>query len=92
MLKWSFWGLNGGLASMTAFSLVPAGFYQLYFAVKYGLWYARSPEITTGEVIRMLSWARLVPDVVFSIGAFALVLFFIRGIWLSFVKKGENKP
>ncbi|MCU0582097.1 MAG: nitric-oxide reductase large subunit [Syntrophales bacterium] len=86
-LKWSFWGLNGGLASMAVFSLIPTGFYQFYYAVKYGLWYARSPEITTGEVIRMLSWARLVPDVIFSIGAFALLLFLIRGIWLSFLKR-----
>jgi len=87
VLKWSFWGLNGGLAAMATFSLIPTGFYQFYYAVKYGLWYARSPEITTGEVIRMLSWARMVPDVIFSIGAFALLLFLIRGIWLSFLKR-----
>ena len=87
MLNWSFWGLNGGLAAMAVFSLIPAGFYQFYYAVKYGLWYARSMEITTGEVIRTLSWARLIPDVIFSIGAFALLLFLIRGIWLSFFKR-----
>jgi len=89
MLKWSFWGLNGGLVSMAVFSLIPSGFYQLYFAVKYGLWFARSPEITSGPVIRALSWARLVPDVIFSAGAIVLFVFLLRAIWLSFLKKGE---
>ncbi|MDX9787656.1 MAG: hypothetical protein RBT11_12805 [Desulfobacterales bacterium] len=89
MLKWSFWGLNGGLASMAVFSLIPSGFYQLYFAVKYGLCFARSPEITSGPVIRALSWARLVPDVIFSAGAIVLFVFLLRAIWLSFFKKDE---
>jgi nitric oxide reductase subunit B len=87
MLKWSFWGLNIGLASMMVFSLIPIGFYQFYYAVKYGLWFARSPEITSGSVIRTLSWFRLVPDVIFSAGAFLLFAFLIRAIWLSFIKK-----
>ncbi|MFZ5569659.1 MAG: nitric-oxide reductase large subunit [Thermodesulfobacteriota bacterium] len=87
MLKWSFWGLNGGLAAMAVFSLIPSGFYQFYFAVKHGLWFARSPEIASGDVIRMLSWARMVPDIIFSFGAIALFLFLLRGVWLSFLKK-----
>ncbi|RJP76976.1 MAG: nitric-oxide reductase large subunit [Desulfobacteraceae bacterium] len=87
MLKWSFWGLNIGLASMMVFSLIPIGFYQFYYAVKYGLWFARSPEITSGSVIRTLSWFRLVPDLIFSAGAFLLFAFLIRAIWLSFIKK-----
>jgi nitric oxide reductase subunit B len=49
LLKWSFWGLNGGLALMTLVSLAPSGFYQFYYAVRDGLWYARSPEITSGR-------------------------------------------
>jgi nitric oxide reductase subunit B len=89
MLKWSFWGLNGGLASMAVFSLIPSGFYQLYFAVKYGLWFARSPEITSGPVIRALSWARLVPDVIFATGAIVLFIFLLQAIWLTFIKKAE---
>jgi nitric oxide reductase subunit B len=87
LLKWSFWGLNGGLATMTIFSLLPSGIYQLYYAIKYGLWFARSPEITSGPVLRFLSWTRLVPDVIFTVGAFALFLFLVRGIYLSFFKK-----
>jgi nitric oxide reductase subunit B len=89
MLKFSFWGLNGGLASMAIFSLIPSGFYQFYLAVKYGLWFARSPEITSGPMMRAFSWARLVPDVVFAAGAIALLLFLVRAVWISFFKKAD---
>lgn len=91
MLKWSFWGLNGGLVSMAVFSLIPAGFYQFYFAVKYGLWFARSPEITSGPVIRALSWARLVPDLIFAAGAILLFVFLLRAVWLTFIKKHGSR-
>jgi nitric oxide reductase large subunit len=83
LLKWSFWGLNGGLALMTVVSLMPSGFYQFYYAVRDGLWYARSPEIASGEVIRALSWARIGPDLVFWAGATLLLIFVVRAIWLS---------
>ncbi|MFH0728304.1 MAG: nitric-oxide reductase large subunit [Pseudomonadota bacterium] len=84
LLKWSFWGLNGGLAAMLVFSLIPSGFYQLWYAVKYGLWYARSSEIASGPVIRAFSWARMVPDIIFAAGAILLLLFLMRGIRMSF--------
>jgi nitric oxide reductase subunit B len=87
LLKWSFWGLNGGLASMAVFSLIPSGFYQFYYAIKYGLWFARSPEIASGPVVRALSWARLVPDVIFAAGAIALFVFLLRAIWFTLIKK-----
>ena len=69
---------------MLVFSLIPSGFYQLWHAVKYGLWHARSPEIASGPVIRALSWARMAPDIVFAIGAVTLLLFLVRGIYISF--------
>ncbi len=87
LLKWSFWGLNGGLAGMMVLSLIPSGFYQFYFAVKEGMWYARSPEITSGEFIRTVTWLRMLPDVVFAVGAFSLLLFLLRSIWLSYFRK-----
>lgn len=88
LLKWSFWGLNGGLASMAVFHLIPAGFYQMWYAVKHGLWYARSPEIASGEVIRTLTWFSTVPHLVFAAGAVLLLVFLVRGIRLSFSKAG----
>jgi nitric oxide reductase subunit B len=87
LLKWSFWGLNGGLLSMTLISLVPSGFYQFYHAVNSGIWYARSPEITSGPVLRALSWARILPDLVFAAGAITLLAFLVRAVWLSFFSK-----
>ena len=75
---------------MAVFSLIPSGFYQLYHAINSGLWYARSPEITSGAVIRTFSWMRLVPDVIFATGGILLLTFLVRAIWLSFIKRGET--
>lgn len=86
LLKWSFWGLNGGLAAMAVFSLIPSGFCQLWYAIKYGLWYARSPEIAAGTVIQTLSWIRIVPDIIFATGAILLFIFLVRAVRLSFCK------
>lgn len=87
LLGYSFWGLNIGLAGMMVLSLIPAGFYQFYFAIKEGLWFARSPEIASGEFIRTVTWLRMLPDTVFAIGALALLLFILRAVWFSFLKK-----
>lgn len=89
LLAWTFWCLNGGLAGMAVFSLIPSGFYQLRYAIQYGLWYARSPEIASGPVIRALSWARMAPDIVFAAGAFLLLAFLVRAIRISFM--GERR-
>ena len=87
LLKWSFWGLNGGIFLMTVISLIPSGFYQFYHAVNRGMWYARSPEVTTSDFIRTVSWLRMGPDIIFVSGAFLLLIFLVRGTWLSFIKK-----
>ncbi len=92
LLKWSFWGLNGGLAAMAVFSLIPSGFYQLFHAVESGLWFARSPEIASGEVLRFFSWMRLVPDVIFASGALLLLTFLVRAVWISFFQKAQTAP
>ncbi|MFZ4618790.1 MAG: hypothetical protein ACOYM2_21705, partial [Rectinemataceae bacterium] len=88
--KWSFWLLNGGLAAMTVITLIPQGFYQLYWAVSKGLWFARSPEIAASPFIKTTSLMRMVPDVVFGIGALLLLWFVIRAAWISFVAKGAK--
>ena len=87
LLKWSFWGLNAGLFLMVVLSLVPSGFYQFYHAVHKGMWYARSAEIAAGNFIKMTVWVRFFPDIIFSAGALLLLLFMVRGIWLSFFRK-----
>ncbi len=87
LLQWSFWGLNGGLMAMTVFSLIPSGFYQFYYAVKYGMWYARSPEITTSATMKLFSWMRVLPDIIFIAGGVIILIFVIRAGWISFMKK-----
>jgi nitric oxide reductase subunit B len=87
MLKWAFWLLNGGLLSMALFSLAPSGFYQLYYAITYGIWYARSPEITSGNVIRILNYIRILPDVAFGAGGVVIFLFILRATVISFSRK-----
>ncbi len=87
MLKWAFWLLNGGLLGMVVVFLAPSGFYQMYYAVSKGLWYARSPEITTGPVIRTLNYLRILPDLVFSAGAVLIFAFVVRAAWISFVSR-----
>jgi len=91
MLKWAFWLLNGGLLGMVVFSLAPSGFYQLYYAITYGIWYARSPEITSGPVIKMLNDARIIPDVVFGAGGVVIFLFVVRAAWISFSRKAAAR-
>jgi nitric oxide reductase subunit B len=87
MLKWAFWLLNGGLLGMVVLSLAPSGFYQLYYAITYGIWYARSPEITSGPVMKLLNYTRILPDVAFGAGGVVIFLFVVRATWISFHKK-----
>lgn len=89
LLKWSFWGLSGGLSAMAVFHLIPAGFYQMWFAVKYGLWFARSPEIASGPVIRTLTWGSTLPHLVLAAGAILLFIFLVRAVKLSFFSKTD---
>jgi len=87
MLKWAFWLLNGGPVGMTLLSLLPSAFYQLYYAVTYGVWYARSPEITSGPVIKVFNYLRILPDTVFGIGGLVIFVFIVRATWMTFARK-----
>ena len=80
LLKWSFWGLNLGLLLMIVMSLAPAGFYQLVESMRHGIWYARSPAVTGSSFIHTVTWLRIVPDVIFDVGALALVTFLGKAI------------
>jgi nitric oxide reductase subunit B len=80
LLKIAFWGLNLGLAGMIVFSLLPAGIYQFAIAIREGLWYARSPAVTGSAFIHAATWARVVPDLVFDVGAVSLLVFVVRAI------------
>jgi nitric oxide reductase subunit B len=75
LLKPMFWLLNIGLAMMVFISLVPAGLYQAWASVTYGMWFARSPEVIHSKVMETLVWLRVPGDIVFAIGTLFLALF-----------------
>jgi len=54
--------------------------------VKDGMWYARSPEIASGEVIRTLAKMRIVPDLIFAAGAILMLVFVVRAVVLTVSK------
>jgi len=75
LLKFAFWGMNGGLMAMCVLSLLPVGLMQTWASVEHGYWYARSAEFMQTPVLQTLRWLRVPGDTVFFLGAVALVLF-----------------
>jgi nitric oxide reductase subunit B len=93
LLKVAFWGLNLGLLGMIVLSLLPAGIYQLAEAIEKGTWWARSPAVTGSAFIHSVTWARLVPDLVFDAGAVALLGFVVKAIVRDVsLRRGEREP
>jgi nitric oxide reductase subunit B len=78
VLKFSFWGLNIGLAMMFLTSLLPIGVLQAMVAYKDGFHVARSAEFWQMPVVRALAHWRLVPDlVIIVLGALPLLWFIL---------------
>jgi nitric oxide reductase subunit B len=75
LLKFAFWGLNGGLMAMCLLSLLPVGLMQTWASVEHGYWYARSSEFLQTPLMQNLRWMRVPGDTLFFLGAVALVVF-----------------
>jgi nitric oxide reductase subunit B len=90
LLKWSFWLLNIGLIGMTVLSLLPAGIYQFIIGVKHGMWFARSPEVTTSEFIKTTSYLRIGPDLIFAAGAVLILAFVLRAAIIPVIDKKKQ--
>ncbi|MEZ6093429.1 MAG: nitric-oxide reductase large subunit [Pirellulaceae bacterium] len=75
LLRFAFWGLNGGLMAMCLLSLLPVGLLQTYASVETGYWYARSSEFMQTDLMQTLRWMRVPGDTIFFAGAVALVIF-----------------
>lgn len=75
LLRFSFWGLNGGLMAMCILSLLPVGLMQTWASVEHGYWYARSSEFMQSDIMQTLRWMRVPGDTIFFLGAVALVIF-----------------
>jgi nitric oxide reductase subunit B len=74
-LRFAFWSINGGLASMILFSILPVGLLQTRAAVEQGYWYARSAEFLHSGGMNTLRWLRVPGDTLFALGALVLVGF-----------------
>jgi len=86
-MKFSFWGLNLGLAWMVVFNLFPIGALQFYDALAHGYWHARAPEFYHQPLVNALEWLRLPGDAVFIIfGILPLVYLALRMV------KNRHRP
>jgi nitric oxide reductase subunit B len=85
LVRTAFWSLNGGLAGMLFLDLFPVGMYQLMIVFQEGLWFARSQEILTGSVWKILTYARSIGGSIFIVGGvLPLIWFFVsRGRQLN---------
>jgi nitric oxide reductase subunit B len=79
-MKLAFWGMNLGLALMIFTSLLPVGLIQFHASVSEGMWYARSEGFMQQELLQNLRWGRTFGDVVFLLGALAIVMQVILGL------------
>ena len=80
LMKLAFWGMNLGLALMIFTSLLPVGLIQFHASVSEGMWYARSEGFMQQELLQNLRWGRTFGDVVFLLGALAIVMQVILGL------------
>lgn len=77
LLSFAFWWINVGLALQVVLSVLPVGLLQTWASVEHGMWYARSAEFMTSDVMTVLKWLRVLGDTIFAIGAVVLGWFVI---------------
>ncbi|WP_433766728.1 nitric-oxide reductase large subunit [Pseudomonas putida] len=83
LMNTGFWWLNGGLMLMIVTSLLPIGLLQFYASASQGLWYARSEAFMQQDLLQTLRWVRTFGDIVFLIGAFAVIWQIAGGLLFS---------
>ena len=75
-----FWALNLGLGLMLVFSLIPSGLYQFVQSLEHGTWYARSAAVVQSPFMRTVTWLRMPGDILFGLGALAVVVFTFKAV------------
>ncbi|VVP88672.1 hypothetical protein PS918_03010 [Pseudomonas fluorescens] len=83
LMNTGFWWLNGGLMLMIVTSLLPIGILQFYASASQGLWYARSEAFMQQDLLQTLRWVRTFGDIVFLVGAFAVIWQITGGLLFS---------
>jgi nitric oxide reductase subunit B len=81
--KFSFWGLNIGLAMMVVLSLFPGGIMQLLDVLHNGYWHARSLNYTGQSTARLIEWLRTPGDLVFIIAGVIPALIAVLKCYLN---------
>lgn len=80
-LRFSFWGLNIGLALMFLTGLLPLGLMQFVKSYSEGLYAAKSALFFDDPMVQFLGNLRIVPDTILIVfGAFPLGWFFLSTI------------
>jgi nitric oxide reductase subunit B len=77
LVRTAFWSLNGGVALMMFLDLFPAGLYQMWIVLQEGLWFARSQEILTGTVWKVLTYFRSIGGTLFIVGGVLPLIWFL---------------
>jgi nitric oxide reductase subunit B len=88
-IKFAFWSINIGLATMVLFSVLPIGLAQTVASVREGLWYARSAEFLHQPYMLTLKWMRVFGDTLFAAGTLSLVWFIFGLKWGWSHEKGH---
>lgn len=88
-IKFAFWSINIGLATMVLFSVLPIGLAQTVASVREGLWYARSAEFMQQPIMHTLKWMRVFGDTIFAAGTVSLV-WFIFGLKFGWSHEKEK--
>ncbi len=88
-IKFAFWSINIGLATMVGISVLPIGLAQTVASVQEGLWWARSAEFMQQPYLIVFKWLRVIGDTIFAVGVVALVwfIFGLRFGWSHEPKK-----
>lgn len=94
-MKTGFWWLNIGLVLMLFTSLLPVGILQMIASAGKGFWYARSEMFMQSDILKTLRWVRTFGDVVFIVGALAVIWEVMNGLfieqWKLRLSKGNKK-
>lgn len=91
LMNTGFWWLNAGLLLMIFTSLLPIGVLQFYASASQGLWYARSEAFMQQDLLQTLRWMRTFGDVVFMVGAFAVIAQITFGLLRTSAKTLVNE-
>ncbi len=77
LVKTSFWSMQIGLLLMMTLDLFPVGVYQLMLVFQEGFWYARTQEVLTGTVWKVLTYFRAIGGTLFIAGGVLPLIWFL---------------